>query len=151
MLKLLLCGAVERFRLYSFCPSSLDYDTPIKDFVFPTTVPCRLIVRFHHLCGRFLCVGCVSLHHFAAPISSVQNASISAAFWRNRFLTVLVHVVDLVIGPTVHWYTVLLVGLSHMTSFCSLRRPISALISASSLSGSPLWALTFTNKVAAPA
>jgi hypothetical protein len=64
---------------------------------------------------------------------------------------VLVHVVDLVIGPIVHWYTVLLVGLSHVTSFCSLRRPISALISASSLSVPPPWAFTFTSKVEAPA
>ena len=46
---------------------------------------------------------------------------------------------------------VLLVGLSKVTSFCSLRHPISALMSASSLSGSPLWALTFTSRVAAPA
>ncbi len=52
----------------------------------------------------------------------------------------LVHVVDLVVDPTVYWFILLLVGMSHVTSFCSLWHPISALISASSLSGSPLWA-----------
>jgi hypothetical protein len=31
-----------------------------------------------------------SLHHFSTPISSGRNASVSPAFWRNRFLTVLV-------------------------------------------------------------
>ena len=31
-----------------------------------------------------------SFHHFAAPISSARKASISPAFWRNWFLTVLV-------------------------------------------------------------
>ena len=101
--------------------------------------------------------GICSLHHFAAPISSARNASISPAFWRNRFLTVFVHAVDLVIGPllslevTDHFYMVLLVELSKVTSFCSLRRPISALMSASSLSWSPLWTLTFTSRVDAPA
>ena len=39
-----------------------------------------------------------------------------------------VHVVDLVVDPTVHWYIVLLVGQSHVTSFCSLWRPISVLV-----------------------
>ncbi len=71
-------------------------------------------------------------------ISSARNASISPAFWRNRFLTVLVHTVDLVVCPVFHWYMVLFVGSFHPTSLISLRCPISALMSASSLRGSPL-------------
>jgi hypothetical protein len=46
--------------------------------------------------------GMCSLHHFDSPISSARNVSISPAFWRNRFLTVLVHAVDLVSCPTFH-------------------------------------------------
>ncbi len=47
LMKFLLFVVVEKIRLFSFhhtCPS-------IKDFVFPTTVPCRLIVRFPHSWG----------------------------------------------------------------------------------------------------
>jgi hypothetical protein len=46
--------------------------------------------------------GMCSLYHFASPISSARHASIYPAFWRNRFRTVLVHVVDLVCCPTFH-------------------------------------------------
>ncbi len=90
------CG--RKSRLYSFCPSSLSFDTTIKDFVFSTTVPCRLIVRFPHPWGRFLYVGCV-------PCT---------------------------ISPLL--FIVLLVGLFHVTSFCSLWWPISPWISTSSKS-----------------
>ena len=31
---------------YSLSPSFLKYDIPVRGLVFPTTVPCRLIVRF---------------------------------------------------------------------------------------------------------
>jgi hypothetical protein len=98
-------------------------------------------LRSFSLCG--MC----SLYHFATHISSARNSSISPGFGGIGSWLCFVHVVDLVIGPTVHWYTVLLVGLSQLTSFCSLWRPISALMSASSLRGSPLCVLTFTNNV----
>ncbi len=94
--------------------------------------------------------GMCSLRHFATPISSARNTSISPSFWRNRFLTVLVHVVDLVICSTFHRYIVLSVESFHPVSLISLWRPIYALMSASSLRGSPLWALALTRNVTAP-
>ncbi len=54
------------------------------------------------------------------------------------------------IVETDYLYVVLSVGLSQVTSFWTLRCPISGLMSVSSLRGSPLWALTFTLVVGTP-
>ncbi len=100
--------------------------------------------------------GMCSLHHFDI-ISNSRNASISPAFWRNRFLTVLVHAVDLEVGPSLllevtdHWYhdgsigrvvsgdILLLFEESHLCpDVCFF------------MSRSPLWDLTCTSRVTAP-
>ena len=52
---------------------------------------------------------------------------------------------------TGHSYTVLSDESFQIVSLYSLRRPISALMSASSFKGSPRWALTLINRVVAPA
>ncbi len=60
--KLPRLGVSQRIRHCSLCPSILKRDMPIRGFVFPTTVPRRLTVRFLLLwChwGYCPCVGCV--------------------------------------------------------------------------------------------
>ncbi len=87
------------------------------------------------------------------PFLDVRKTSLSPAFRLILLQTVLVHTMFwlcshlLLLDISVHLYTVLSVGLSHVISSWSLSRPISARISSSSLSGSPLWAFTFTRRV----
>ena len=100
-------------------------------------------------------LGTCSLHHFSAPTSRALKASISPAFclmWL-RTVSVQTEVLRIFVVPCFagHWYTVLPDKLSHIVSLYSFRRPNSALMSASSFKGSPRWALTLINRVAAPA